>query len=140
MKAKIILLLAVIFFFQNPIYAEANAGDRIIGATIKSVVKLVVATTNIEKVKKKLINKLEKIEDKEFRIRYTNFYGLIKDLPQDIKDTYRVTPRMTREQMIKNIKSVDKKTVYKIINRIPDKMVAGLFKQYLREIRQGRKT
>jgi len=136
MKIKISLLL-VTFLFLMPLSAEAGVGEKVIGTTIKTVVKGVVALTNLEKVKKKIVYKLDRMDEKEFRARYAKFYELIKDLPQDIKAKYKVTPRMTKLQMTKNIKSATKKEIYRIISRIPDKTAAALFKEYLREI--GRK-
>jgi len=133
MKVKVILLLTMIFFFQGPASAEAGVGEKVLGTTIKSAVKLYVAMRNLEKVKKKIIAEVEKADEKEFRIKYAKLYELAKGLPPDIKATYKITPDMTKAQLIKNVRSVDKKTIYKIINRIPDKTIAGLFKQYLRE-------
>ena len=117
-----------------PLSAEAGVGEKVISTTIKSVVKGVVALTNLEKVKKKIVYKLDRMDKEEFRVRYTKFYKLIKDLPRDIKTKYKVTPHMSKYQMTKNIKSATKKEIYRIINRIPDKTVAELFKEYLKEI------
>jgi len=137
MKIKTALLLTVILLFQNPASGEAaTLGEKVIGKTIKTVVRLVVATTNIEKVKKKIVNKLNAIDDEEFKARYAGFYELIKDLPPDIKAAYKVTPHMTRQEMIENIESVDKKEVYRIISRIPDKTVTDLFREYRRGMRE----
>ncbi|MDP2980706.1 MAG: hypothetical protein Q8N67_01385 [Candidatus Omnitrophota bacterium] len=134
MKIKIVLLLAVILFFQSPVYAEAaTIKQKVVGKTIKIVARIAVATTNIEKTKKRLVNKLRLMEDKQFRAQYAEFYELVKDIPRDIKIAYNVTPAMTREQMIENIESLDKKNIYKIISSIPDKTVAELFKEYRRE-------
>ncbi len=130
------MLLVVIFFFQGPVFAEATTiGEKMVGKTIKVVVRIAVATTNIKKVKKKLVKKLELMDDEKFRMRYAKSYELLKDLPPDIKATYKVTLHMSKEQMFKNIESVDKKQIYKIISSIPDKTVTGLFKEYLREMR-----
>ena len=130
------LLLVVILFFQDPVFAEtATIGEKVVGKTIKTVVRIAVATTNIKKVKKKLVKKLELMDDEKFRIQYDKFHELLKDLPPDIKATYKVSLRMTREQMIKNIESADKKQIYKIISSIPDETIAGLFKEYLRGMR-----
>lgn len=136
MNIKIVLLLALIFLQSTASTEAATIKEKVVGKTIKAVVRIAVATTNIGKVKKRLVNKLGLIEDEEFRIRYANLYELIKDLPPDIKTAYKITPHMTKEQMIENIESVDKKEIYKIISRIPDKTVADLFKEYLRETRQ----
>lgn len=137
MKAKIVLLLAGIFFFQGTVFAEAaTIGEKMVGKTIKAVVRIAVATTNIEKTKKKLVKKLELMDDEKFRVRYAKSYELLKDMPPDIKAAYKVTPHMTKEQMIKNIESADKKQIYEIINSTPDKTVADLFKEYLREMKK----
>lgn len=136
---KITLLLTAIFLFNSATPAEAGIGTKVIGTTIKTVVKIVVATTNLEKTKKKIIDKIENIDEKKFRERYTELHELIGDLPPDIKDTYKVTPHMTKEQMIENVRTVDKKEIYRIINRIPDKTVARLFKVYLSEMGKGSK-
>ncbi len=134
MKIKIVLLLAVILFFQSPVYSEtATIKQKVVGKTIKTVARIAVATTNIEKTKKRLVNKLRLMEDKQFRAQYAEFYELVKDIPRDIKIAYNVTPAMTREQMVENIESLDKKNIYKIISGIPDKTVAELFKEYRRE-------
>lgn len=87
MKTKIILALTIILLFKDPVFSEATIGEKVIGKTIKTVVRLVVVTTNLEKVKKRLVNKLRAIGDEEFRARYVRFYELIKDLPRDIKAT-----------------------------------------------------
>lgn len=138
MKIKIVLLSALILFLQTPLFAEsATIKQKVIGKTIKTVARLAVATTNIEKVKKRLINKLGLMKDEQFRARYAKFYDLIKDMPQDIKASYKVTPYMTKEEMRGNIESMDKKKAYKIINSISDKTVAELFKRYRREMRDA---
>lgn len=128
-----VLLLAVIFFLKNPASAEAGVGEKLAGMTIKSTVKIYTAVTNIEKTKKKIIDKLQKTDEEEFREQYAKLYELVKDLPSDIKAAYRITPDMTMEQMVENVRSVDKKAVYKIINSMSDRTVTELFKQYLKE-------
>jgi len=122
-------------FLWQPVPAEATIGQTVVGKTIKTVVRGVIFTTNLVKAKKKLIGKLENMSDEKFRAKYTKLYKLVKDLPADIKDTYNITSEMTKEQMIKNIGSVDKKEVYRIIRFTPDKTVSDLFHEYLREMR-----
>ena len=132
------MLLAMVLFLKNPALAEAGVGEKLAGVTIKSTVKVYVAITNIEKTKKKIVDKIQKTDKKEFRERYAKLYELVKDLPSDIKTTYRITPGMTMEQMVENVRSVDKKAVYKIINSMSDRTVTELFKQYLKEM--GKKS
>jgi hypothetical protein len=137
MKINIALLLAVVLLFQIPVFAEnATIKQKVVGKTIKVVARIAIATTNIEKMKKRFIRKFELMGDKEFRKKYIKFYESIKDMPEDIKNTYNITPQMTREQMIENMSSLNKKKIYKIIRSIPDKTVAVLFKEYRREMRE----
>ena len=138
---KIFAAISMVLFtlcFMPP-SAEAGVGEKLAGVTIKSTVKIYTAITNIEKTKKKIIDKIQKTDKKEFRERYARLYELVKDLPPDIKAAYKVTPYMTKGQMVENVRSVDKKAVYKIINSMSDRTVTELFKQYLKEARKKSK-
>ena len=128
----------MIFFLKNPASAKAGVGEKLAGVTIKSTVKIYTAVTNIEKTKKKIIDKLQKTDKEEFRTRCVKLYELVKDLPSDIKAAYNITPDMTKGQMVENVRSIDKKAVYKIINSMSDRTVTELFKQYLKEM--GKKS
>lgn len=139
MKTKLTLLLIVSLFLKSGL-AEAGVGEKAFGATIKTVVKGVIAVTNIENVKKKIVAKLEATDDEYYNLRYSNFYHLIKDLPSDIRTKYKITPRMSKYRMIENIKSVDKKNIHALINRIPSETISDLFKQYLSEVKSPKKT
>ena len=131
-KAKIIPLLIIIFLFQKQASAEATVGEKLIGVTVKGIAKLVVTTTDIDKVKKRFTDKLRGMDNEKFRVKYARLYEVIKDLPGDLKTVYRITPDMTKEQMIKNIESVNsKKEMYRTINRIPDRTIKELLKLYL---------
>lgn len=132
------LLLALVLLWQYSVYAEsATILEIVTSKTIKTTVRIAVATTNIEAVKKKLINKIRQMDNEKFKIKYAQLYKIVKDLPPGIKVAYNVTPNMTKEQMIDNIKSLDKKEVYRLISRLPDKTVSDLFKLYLREMRHN---
>ena len=131
-KAKIMPLLIIIFLFQKPAPAEATVGEKLIGVTVKGIAKLVVTTTDIDKAKKRFSDKLRDMDNEKFRVKYARLYEVIKDLPGDLKTVYRITPDMTKEQMIKNIESVNsKKEMYRTINRIPDRTIKELLKLYL---------
>lgn len=133
------LLLTMILFLRCPISAEAGVGEKFVGTTIKGVVKTYVTLINIEAKKQKIIAKLRGMDEDKYRRKYAKLYVLIKDLPPHLKAAYKVTPHMSKEQMIKNMQSVDKKTIYETINSIPNKTVAELFKQYLKEMGQKRR-
>lgn len=136
MRLVTAVLLTVLLFFWCPVSAEAGIGEKVIGSTIKGAVKVYVAITNIETKKKQIIAKLKKADARRYKEKYARLYVLLKDLPPHLKATYKVTPHMNKEQMIKNVESMDKKAIYRAINSIPDKTVMALFKQYRSEMSQ----
>ena len=144
MKKNLTLLLLIVLFFQNSAVAEVSMGEKIIGLTFKSLAKAYVVTLNINKFKEKYINKLERMEEEKFRTRYAKVYESIKELPPHLKATYGITEHMAKEEAIRNIESLEKKKAYEVINAIPDKLIAKLFKQHLsekkEEIQRGKKN
>lgn len=139
MRIKIILLLILSLCFQSSIFAKEKASvpDRIIGSTFKTLAKAFVATTDINKLKKNYIDKLNKMDNEKFKKRYAKVYETLKDLPPHLKAKYGISENMTKEQAIKNIESFDnKKKMYKIIDSIPDTFIVYHFKQYLSKTKQ----
>lgn len=137
-RLKIISLFIIIFLFQKPVSTEATVGEKLIGTTVKGVAKIVVLTADLDKTKKRFSDKLNRMDKEKFEAKYARLYAIIKDLPQDLKTRYKITPDMTKEQMIKNIESVDtKKELYRTINRIPDKTITELLKLYLGLVKQS---
>ncbi len=136
---KISLLLMIGTCLPNFIYAQENISmsDKIIVITFKSLAKAYAATANIEKLKKDSIDKIKKMNDDKFKRRYGQVYETLKDLPPFLMVKYGITKDMTKEQAIGNIKSVDKKKIYEIIDSIPDKAISDQFKQYLNKNKQG---
>ncbi|MFC1621300.1 hypothetical protein ACFL2G_03240 [Candidatus Omnitrophota bacterium] len=135
-KVLFYVIFFLILFFQSHDSAEAGMGNKVIGSTIKSVVRVYTAITNIEKAKKKAVVKITEMNEETYRTKYTKLYRLTKELPADVKAKYKITPYMSKQQMIENLESVDKKTVYETLNRIPNETLAELFKQYLKEMGQ----
>lgn len=117
----------------NFIYAQENISmvDKIIAVTFKSLAKAYTATANIDKLKEDSIDKIKKINDDKFKRRYSQVYEALKDLPPFLMVKYGITKDMTKEQAIRNIKSVDRKKIYEIIDSLPDKAILDQFKQYL---------
>ncbi len=133
------LLLILSLCFQGYIHAEERVSmeDRLIGSTFKTLAKAFVAVADINKLNKNNIDKLSKIDKYKFQSRYAKVYAVIKDLPYHLKTKYGITEHMTKEQVIKDIESLDKKRIYEIIDSIPDKIIANQFKQYLDNKKQG---
>lgn len=145
-------IFTITFTCMNPVFAKEvpvepqkneklKIEDRLIGSTFKMSGKLFVSTISIEKLKIDNINKLDKMDQEKFRKRYLEVYRVIKDCPI-LTARYKINEDLTKEQAIAKIKLLDKKQLYDAIDSIPDSVIAGLFKDYLRkkgsDIRQGK--
>ncbi|MCX5704624.1 MAG: hypothetical protein NTZ92_00915 [Candidatus Omnitrophica bacterium] len=132
---KVVLLLVIGLCFQSYTFAQEKISmeDKIIGSTFKTLAKTFVVMVDIDKLKKDNINKLNKMDKEKFIKRYAKAYEVIKDLPPELKISYGITENMPKEQAIKNIESFDKKNIYKLIDSIPDTIIAKQFKKYLSE-------
>jgi len=132
---KAVFVLAFSLCFQGLLLAEGNikVGDRIIGSTFRTLAKGFVLAVDIEQLKKNNIDKLTAMKDEKFRRRYAEVYEIIQDLPTDLKNAYGIKKEMTRQEAIAEIKKMDKKKIYAIIDAVPDAVIVRQFKQYLAE-------
>ena len=130
---RIILLFCAGLCVQQPAFPEqkVNLDDKLISATFKSLAKTFVAVTDIDKLKKNNIKKLNKMSDVKFKKQQAKAYPVLKELPLALKDEYGVQEEMSKAQVIKNIESLDKKKMYAIIDSVPDAVISRLFKQEL---------
>jgi hypothetical protein len=134
----VILWLLTGVCFKNYIFAQekVNLEAKMIGSTFKTLAKAFVVMADVDKLKKNNIEKLSKMDEEKFRKRYAKVYEVAKDLPPKFKDSYGITGSMSREQVIRNIKSLDKKKICQAIDSVPDTIIARQFRQYLGEKNQ----
>lgn len=92
---------------------------------------------DIDKFKKDNISKINKLNPDKYKRKYAKVYDSIKELPSELKIKYGIIKEMPREQLIKDIESLDKKKAYELINSVPDTIIAKEFKKYLNEKKQG---
>ena len=135
MLNKIILVLIINLSIQGFAFAQekVRVEDRMIGSAFKALAKAFVMAVDIDRLKKDNADKLKKMNEAKFNKKYAAAFKVIKDLPPKLKADYGITESMTKERAIQNIESLDKKKVYEMIDSIPDEIIAGQFKQYLRE-------
>lgn len=116
--------------------------EKFIGTFVKTFAKSYVATHNLEKFKEKNIKKLRKMDEAKFQRVYKKIYQeMIVDLPQSLKDMWGVSQEMTREKAIERIKAfTNKKEIYKMINAIPNKMIAQHYKTHKKEFKRAMKS
>lgn len=105
---------------------QVNLDDAMIALTFKGLAKAFIATQN----KDKLIEKLNSLDNKKFRIKYARAYKAIKGSPS-FTLSYGFRDDMAKEELIKKIKSWNKKKMFEIIDAIPDEIISVEFKRYL---------
>jgi len=135
----IILLLVIGLGFQSCAFAleKVSLQDKVIGSTFKTLAKGFVLVTDIDKFKNDNISKINKLKPDKYKRRYAKVYETIKELPTELKIKYVIIEDMPREQLIKNIESLDKKKIYGLIDLIPNTIIAKEFKKYLNKKKQG---
>ena len=116
--------------------------EKFIGSFVKTFAKSYVATHNLEKFKQKNIKKVLKMDEAKFQRVYGKIYReMIVDVPQSLKDMWGVSEDMTREKAIARLNSfTNKKQIYKIINSVPNKMIALHFKKYKKDFNKTMKA
>lgn len=136
---RIILLSIIGLCFPGYTFAleKVSLQDRLIGSTFKTLAKGFVAAMDIDKFKKDNITKINKLNPDKYKRKYAKVYDSIKELPSELKIKYGIIKEMSREQLIKDIESLDKKKAYELINSVPDTIIAKEFKKYLDEKKQG---
>ncbi len=128
------ILFSILLFLPGRVYADGinSFGDHSIAVTIKVLAKAFVEAVDLEKVKTKHIKSLLKMNEAKFQKRYSEIYDVLKDIPPELRSHYGVTERMTKEEVIRDIRSLDKKDLVQIIDGIPDQVVIKHVKDYLR--------
>jgi uncharacterized protein YbaR (Trm112 family) len=133
MLKKIIIFSLVSLFFSTAGQAEEkiNFEDRIISLTLKTLARAFVAMEDFSQLKESNIRVLENMEEARFRKEFAKTYAVLKDLPPEIKGEYHLWEDMSKEEVIQELASLDKKRVYRIIDDLPDVVVAREFRRYL---------
>lgn len=133
MLNKISLFIILIFCCPGFLFAQeqVNLGDKIIGSTFKNLAKTFIASADINALKQNNINRLESMDEEKFNRHYAEAYEIIKNLPGELKYQYGISGNLSKQEAIELIRSVDKKSLYEMIDAVPDKTIALEFKQYL---------
>lgn len=131
---EVIFIAAV--FCLSASYVQAGQpsrlSDNFIGSTFKTLAKAFTATCDLEKIKRNNLVKLTKMSEEKFHRRYSAAYAVFKDCPE-FKSRYGFTEGISQEEVISKIKRLDKSMIYKMIDDVPNVVIAGEFKQYLQK-------
>lgn len=141
---KAVLALIFLSFAANCFAAEREREtlrEKCVGFFVKTFAKTYVATTSLKKFKEKNIKKIKKMDEAKFQRVYAKIYKeIMVDLPQELKDKYGVTEDMTRDKAIARINSFNnKKKIYRLINAVPNKMIARHFVKHKDEFNKTMK-
>lgn len=105
--------------------------DRLIAAAFKSLARGFTAVADLEKLKQANIKRLEKMAEAKFQRQYAKVYPLLNQLPAEIKAEYAVKENMPKGQAIANVKALNKEKVYRLIDAVPDGLIAQQFRLHL---------
>jgi rhamnose utilization protein RhaD (predicted bifunctional aldolase and dehydrogenase) len=135
MFRKIVLVFVLILSLTGVVFAAENASveSKMVGATFKTLAKAYVATTDIEKLKAKKIQRIESMSEEWFAEKYDEVYPDIRKMPPSILKKYRVTEQLNKAQAIRIIRTLDKKKLYEIIDNVPDAVIAQKFNEQFGE-------
>jgi hypothetical protein len=136
---RIILFSVISLCFPSYAFPQEKVSlqDQMIGSTFKTLAKGFAAAMDIDKFKKDNIGQINKLSPDKYKKKYAKIYDVIKALPPELKTKYGIIEDMPREQVIKDIESLDKKKIYELINAIPNTFIAREFKEYLKENKRG---
>jgi hypothetical protein len=139
MRIKIIFLLLFVAVFQKSIFAaeKTSLGDKVTGATFKSIAKAYITVVDFEKLKKANIERIKGMDEEKFKKRYAKSYRVISELPQKVKTTYGIDEYMSKQQAIRKINSMNQKKMCEIIDSIPEEVIAKYFKEYISTSKQN---
>lgn len=140
MKYSGSLTLFFVCFYVISAFAQPPApkwDEKIIGSTFKTLAKGFTVAADIQKLKEGNIRKLNQMSQDKFNRRYDQVYPVLKELPIELKTAYGVTGQMSKEQAIRNTASLDKKKIMQLIDAVPDRVIAQLFKDYLRQAKEN---
>ncbi len=105
-----------------------NIDDRFISTSIKLMLKSYILTADLKEIKKAHIERLKNMKEESFKEELNRFCNELKGSP--LEGIYGISINSTREEVISVIDRLDKKEINKIVNSLPDKLIADRIKNY----------
>jgi len=128
-----IILAAVclpVFCQAAPLAGNLSASDKLVAVSFKAMAKAFLAVSDVNKLKKDSIARVEKMNEGKFRKKYSRAYPILRTLPAALKKEYAVSEDMDKAQAIANLRSLNKDRAYQLIDQVPDQTVVMAFKEY----------
>lgn len=125
----LVLIFVMVFCFGA--YAQEKTGldEKIIGMAFRTVMRVFVAASDMDQLKRNNVVKVKAMDDHDFAAKRARVYDLTKDLPENIKKDYVISPDINREQVVMDIEKLDKKRAYQIIDALSDKALTRMFRK-----------
>jgi len=111
----------------------SSVEDQVIGVIFKNLAKAYITVSDFNRLKKDTIERLKGMDDARFNARYSGKLSVIKEFPQALKVKYGINENMKRRDVIKKLGRWDKKEACRIIDGIPEEIIAKQFKEYTRK-------
>ena len=127
------IFFLILLFLPGKVCAEnvAGLGDYAIAGTIKTLAKIFVQTTDLDKVKTRQIKVLLRMKEAKFQKQYTEIYIVLKDIPPELRLHYGIIEHMSKEEAIKEIRRIRKSDLIELIDKIPDQFIVKYVKDFL---------
>lgn len=124
--------------FENSVNNSTDAGsqERLIGFIFKVLAKGLVAAADLEVLKTKNTDKINKMSEEDFHVRYRDFYEHFSS-NRVFTDKYGFHDNMTKAEAIEFIRIMDKDKICVIIDALPDVFIANEFKRHLFKNKQA---
>lgn len=110
---------------------RSHLSDILIGKTAKLVILQAINHVDMEKTKRAAIEKIKKKRDEGYIREINRIFDDIEYM--GVKDTFGLTRNSSREEVIKAIEDLDKDTLLKKLDEIPEQAIADLIMKKLRE-------
>jgi formate dehydrogenase maturation protein FdhE len=101
---------------------------RLIALVFRISAKGLVSVSDMEKLKKTAIERIDKMDKSAFHARYMDFYEHVYDYPF-FTVKYRLYKELSKDEAIEKIKKLDKQQAYLIIDSLPDIVISNEFKR-----------
>jgi hypothetical protein len=116
--------------------ANESAQVKIIGYTFRLLAKGIVAASDINSLKAKNMEKLNKMSRESFHARYLDIYEHLYEVPFFTKN-YGLNKDTTKEEVMEKIKGLDKDKLYAAVDALPDTLIANEFNRFMFKNKQA---
>ena len=127
-----VVVVAQAAYAQKAVSVE----DKTVASSFKMLATAFVAMSDTDQIRDDTVKRLRTMDAGAYQARYGKVLRVIGLLPADVKTSYGLSEKMTKEQAADTFAQWNKKRFMGFIEAIPDEVVAGQFKYYLKKLQQ----